>query len=209
MSKGEVIDFVVLRIQNELDKYNRTKTIPHTILDGTYDIEEINNVYFEQLSKRYQNIAQKLITEYYAQIEKNLESLKKALRKEYSKTISNLSTEHDSFKFRHINTKYRNTINPVRALYYEARELVRRNNPESDYHIWLKNLLTDKNFNNIILDALLKDIKKLERIVKRYYFPIVKKTNGIPLELVHAKTTIKDFRHYYTFFEGIKHWDEE
>ena len=40
MSKGEIIDFVVLRIQNDLDIFQRSKTIPHTLLEGTYDIEE-------------------------------------------------------------------------------------------------------------------------------------------------------------------------
>ena len=49
MSKGEIIDFVVLRIQNDLDKFQRTKTIPHTLLEGTYDIEEIKSVYYNSL----------------------------------------------------------------------------------------------------------------------------------------------------------------
>ena len=31
MSKGEIIDLVVLRIQSDLDIFQKTKTIPHTI----------------------------------------------------------------------------------------------------------------------------------------------------------------------------------
>ena len=45
MSKGEIIDFVVLRITTELDKFQRTKTIPHTILEGAIEIDEIRDVY--------------------------------------------------------------------------------------------------------------------------------------------------------------------
>jgi len=67
--------------------------------------------------------------------------------------------------------------------------------------------VTDVAYNNIILDALGKDIANLEKIIKRFYFPIVHNTNNIPLELVHAKTTIKDFRHYYQVFKDIKKWD--
>ena len=64
MSKGEIIDFVVLRIQNDLDKFQRTKTIPHTLLEGTYDIEEIKSVYYNSLSPKHQKIADRLYKEY-------------------------------------------------------------------------------------------------------------------------------------------------
>ena len=68
--------------------------------------------------------------------------------------------------------------------------------------------MTDFAYNNIILDALTKDIKTLERIVKRYYYPITK-TENVPLELFHAKLMIKDFRYYYTVFEDIRTWEPE
>ena len=65
MSKGEIIDLVVLRIQSDLDIFQRTKTIPHTILEGTYDIEEIKNVYYDDLSAKHKKIADRLYKEYY------------------------------------------------------------------------------------------------------------------------------------------------
>ena len=45
MSKGEIIDFVVLRITTELDKFQRTTTIPHTLLEGAIELQEIQDVY--------------------------------------------------------------------------------------------------------------------------------------------------------------------
>ena len=83
MSKGEIIDFVVLRIQSELDRYQRTKTIPHSILDGTYDIEEVAGLYLDKLTPKYQKLAKKLQKEYYENITGNIEGLKETLRKEY------------------------------------------------------------------------------------------------------------------------------
>lgn len=207
MSNGEIIDFNVLRIQNELDKYQRTKTIPHSILDGVYDIGDIKSEYLSKLPPKYKRIAKKLLSDYYNQIQTNIDKLKNTLRNEYSKTMSSLSTDKESFRFVNLQTKYRHTINPVRALYYETREVMQSYNPENEHHVWVKSLVTDTAYNNIILDALAKDIAKLERIVKRYYFPIVHNTKNIPLELVHAKTTIKDFRHYYEVFKNIKQWD--
>lgn len=209
MSNGEIIDFNVLRIQAELDKFNRTKTIPHTILEGIYDIDEIKSVYLHKLPPKYRKIADRLLKEYYDQVKENITQLKETLRNEYFSVMNNLYTDSDSFRFRVIESKYRSSLNPVKALYYETREISRGFDPTNEHHVWLKSLVTDLAYNNIILDALAKDIANLEKIIKRFYFPIVHNTKNIPLELVHAKTTIKDFRHYYQVFKDIKRWDHD
>jgi hypothetical protein len=206
MSKGEVIDLVVLRIQSDLDIFQRTKTIPHTILEGTYDIEEIKNVYYNSLSAKHRKIADKLYKEYYERIEENVDSLKLAMKKDYARVIKNKSTEHESFRFKEIMNLYRPGMNPVRAMYYQTRDVIRRFNPEHPYHYWLVDLVCDKEYNDIILDALGKDIRRLERIIKRYYFPLVKHNEEIPLEMFHAKQQLQDFKHYYKFFRGLKNW---
>ena len=74
MSKGEIIDFVVLRITAELDKYQRSKTIPHTLLEGVIEIDEIKDVYYGQLSTKYQKIFDKVLKQYHQNIEKNVDA---------------------------------------------------------------------------------------------------------------------------------------
>ena len=64
MSKGEIIDFVVLRITTELDKYQRSKTIPHTLLEGVLELDEIKDTYYEKLSPKYQKILMQLFVGY-------------------------------------------------------------------------------------------------------------------------------------------------
>ncbi len=206
MSKGEIIDFVVLRIQSELDRYQRTKTIPHSILDGTYDIEEVADLYIDKLTPKYQRLAKKLQKEYYENISDNLEGLKETLRKEYTSVMNNLATNHDSFYFSEVMNLYRPDMNPVRALYYQTREVIRRYNSEDPHHYWLIDLITDREYNNIICDSLAKDIKKLERIIKRYYIPITKLDDWVPLELFHARRTVQDYRHFYSFFQDVLHF---
>ena len=154
MSKGEIIDFVVLRIENELDKYEKTETIPHTVLEGTYSINEIRDHYYHKLQPRYQKLADTLYKDYRKHISRNIGSLRKALRREYTALVNNLATDHDSFRFKEITNLYRPTMNPIRALYYQTRELFRRFNPEDPHHYWLKDLITDREYNNIILDEL-------------------------------------------------------
>ena len=99
---------------------------------------------------------------------KNLESLKTAMKRDYDRVFKNMASAHESFRYRQIMNLYRPGINPIRALYYQTRDVSRRYNPEHPYHYWLIDLVTDLEYNNIILDALKKDISKLERIIKRY-----------------------------------------
>ena len=207
MSNGEIIDFNVLRIQSELDRYQKTKTIPHALLEGTYSINEIQDLYFDKLEPKYQKIATRLHKEYFGHLKDNVDNLRNALRRDYTSVMKNLNTEHDSFWFRDVMNLYRPGMNPVRALYYQTREVTRRYNPEDPHHYWLKDLVTDREFNNILLDALARDIRKLERIIKRYYIPLTNVSPDVPLELFHAKQTLKDFRAYYMFFQSTKDWD--
>ena len=126
-----------------------------------------------------------------------------ALKKEYVAVMNDLSSEHEAFIFEHVRKKYRPGMNPLRALYYEIREVKRTFSSENDYHVWLVELITDKGFRNILEDALTKDVKRLEKIIARYYLPIIKNSTDIPLELFHAKQTISDFRHYAGVFRDI------
>lgn len=206
---NDVVDFVLLRIQHELDKYQKTKTVPFDLLEGAYSINEIKNDYYNILNSKYKKIADRLIADYEKKIKENLNSLKNALRKDYTSTINQLETESADFKFPGVLVKYRANINPVRALFYEARETIRSYNLENEYHSWLIGLLTDYEYNNKIVDALSIDIRRLEKIVSRYYLPLTQYTDSIPLELFHARQLIKDFRHYKTTFISIKNWDPE
>jgi hypothetical protein len=206
---NDVVDFVLLRIQHELEKYQKTKTIPFDLLEGAYSIDDIKNSYYEKLSSKHKKIANLLINEYEKKIKENLNSLKHALRKDYTSTINQLETESSDFKFPSVLVKYRTNINPIRALFYELREITRNYNIENEYHSWLRGLLQDREYSNKIVDALSIDIKRLEKIVSRYYLPLIQYTDKIPLELFHARQLIKDFQHYRTTFIAIKSWDPE
>jgi len=201
--KGKVINFEVLRIQSELENYNRTRTLPHTILDGAYNLDDIFTAYYHKLTPRHRAFADHLKRNYHATLTVSIASLRSALRKDYAAIMGNLATEHHSFIFSQVMNKYRPYMNPVRALYYEVREVKKRFSSTNDYHVWLVTTLTDKLFRSIILDAIGKDVAQLEKIIQRYYMPIVNNSESIPLELFHAKQTISDFRHYYTIFEQL------
>lgn len=204
-----VFDFVLLRIQSELDKYQKTKTLPHDLLEGAYTIDDIKNKYYQLLSPAHQKIADRLLEDYCQTMDKSLNSIKQALRKDYAAVMRNLETEKSEFMLPSVLSKYRAGINPVKALFYELRTVTRTFDHENEYHQWLLGLIADNHYNNMIVDALAIDIKRLEKIVSRYYLPMTRYTDSIPLELFHARQLIKDFRHYLGTFITAKHWDPE
>jgi hypothetical protein len=206
---NNIVDFVLLRIQNELDKYNRSKTIPFDLLEGAYSLDDIKDIYYDKLTDKYKKIADRLIRDYEKKLSESLESIKTALRKEYTSVINQLETEKSDFKFPSVLIKYRPNINPIRALFYEFREITRSFNIDNEYHVWLLSLIQDKEYNNKIIDALMIDTKRLEKIVSRYYLPMTKYTDSIPLELFHARQLIKDFQHYKSTFTMALTWDPE
>ena len=53
--KGEVINFEILRIESELDKYAETGVLPLIILDGVYSLDDICTVHYDDLSKKHQH----------------------------------------------------------------------------------------------------------------------------------------------------------
>ncbi len=206
MKNGNVIDFRILRLQNELEKYRKTGVIPGMLLDGFFSVEDIFDKFYEQLPKKYQRVADNLKEEYYHSLVENQGQLRAALRSDYEYVMSTLCTEHDSFVIPAILRKYRKDMNPVRAIYYDSRELFRGYDPENHTHHLLIGLLTDPEYNNILLNALERDIASLEKIIKRYYIPLTRMSESIPLELFHARQTIRDFKHYHKTFRSARNW---
>lgn len=206
MNKGEIIDFDVLRLQAELDTFNKTQRIPESILYSGEDMCSRINPIKHKLSAHYQELAEKYTSEYCNHIKRNIDIIQQELRHEYSETMNNLATNHSLFAFESVLQRYRHNINAVRALYYETRSITRNYQPDNDYHVWLRATVTDAEINTAIIDALEKDSSKLHDIVKKYYYPITKHTKSVPLELLHAKSTLAEYKHYTKLFCGVRHW---
>lgn len=205
---SDIINFVCVRIQGELDAFEKTSTLPHTLLDGVFTVDDILNCR-QFFSPKYQDLSDKLVSEYSDTVSASIDSMKESLKREYNAGFKNSATASKEFWFPQIAQYYRADINPVRALYYEVRAMINSYNDEDQKHVWLAGLITDKHFNNQLLDALAQDIARLEKILKRYYWPMLKHSNSIPLELFHARQLIKDARHYYNFFKQLQNWDPE
>ena len=205
---SDVVDFTCVQIQSGLDDYDRTGIIPEDLKNGVYTADDILEC-LHQLSSQYHSIGNALVRAYTREQQKNLKKIKQNLKDEYQHVLSNLRTTQYDLVFPSVINRYRPDINPVAALYYDCRELTRHFNPEDERHFWLHSLVTDSKLNDAILDALSKDIKNIERFVKKYYWPLTHLSDHIPLELFHARQIIKDFSQFYVFFAGIVDFDPE
>lgn len=205
---SDVVEFLCIKIQAYLDDYKNSQTIPEDLFEGIITVDDIEQC-ISVLPDQYKTLGFALIRSYTRELQKNLQTVKQNLRKEYYRSLESLKTTDYDLAFPSVINRYRPDINPVAALYYDAREMTRNFNPEDERHIWLHSILVQPKLNNRILDALSSDIRELERIVKKYYWPLTQLDSHIPLELFHARQLIKDFSQYYVFFAGIRDYDPD
>lgn len=205
---SELIDIVCVRVVSVLEEYAISGSLPELLLDNTITMDDVERC-FDQISIYYQHLAVRMIKDYIDHVRDHLTDLKEQLRHDYQHTLENLHTQDTEFCFPTVLSRYRSHINPVTALYYDARELLRTYNHEDDRHVWLHGLLSDKKINSEILDALDTDMRSLEKIVKRYQWPMRRLDSNIPLQLFHAKQIISEFSQHYVLFAGLPNWDPE
>ena len=95
---SDIINFVCLRIQSELDKFEKTRTIPHALLDGVFTMEDIENCK-ENMSPKYQRLAKRLMKEYNVNVESNIESMRESLKRDYNHILNHAYTNSIDFCF--------------------------------------------------------------------------------------------------------------
>lgn len=203
----DIIAFKCGRLQIELNKFIRSKTIPSSFLDGIWTVEDLEDCVGCFKTQRQEVAAKKLINAYNKYIETNLVQIEETISREYMAIMENMHTNDPDFRFPTIMSRYRPNMNPVRAIFYDTREVVNTYNTNDPRHTWLVDLVRDPEFNNRLIEALSADMRRLNKILMRYYLVVSQKTDEIPLELFHARHQLADFRVYYQFFTDINSWD--
>lgn len=202
---NNVVSLKCARIREDLENFSANGVVPQSLRKGEYTVVDINYCN-ESWPKHIQYAANHLVAKYHLAEKTELIELKKHLRKDYADVIDNLETNRPMFMFPTILGQYRPDINPVRALYYEIREMTRDFNPRNDRHLWLMSIVQDNVFNDALLNALKHDVSALKTILEKYYVVVLLKDKSIPLELFHAKQEIQEFRHYYNVFKIARDW---
>ena len=205
---SDLINFKVVRLQTELNKFNRHKSIPTSFLDGTFTIDDLHESY-DELSARYQKIATKLIDKYSADINRSKDNLYDNFVKEYANFLENQCTRDSRWEFTVVLAKFRANINPVRALIYDARDAIKYFNGDNEHYVWLHSLLTDIEVNNELLDCIIRDRNTIDQILNHYHPLFVAGGVQLPIELLHMKQLRKDLLEYANFVTHIRRWEIE
>lgn len=201
-----IVDFTCLRIQDELHEYAKHHRIPYGLVEGVYTVSDIADC-MATFPPDIQCTAKRLISHYTRATKENKQDLLYRIKLEYIHIINHMQTRSSDFKFPTVLALYRSDINPIKALYYEIREVVLHYNQDNEIHVWLISLIQNVEFYNKLIDAIDNDISKLDYFITKYH-PLAEPI-GIPLELVHARQLVKEFAECKKLFKSVYSWDAE
>jgi hypothetical protein len=204
----EIIHFTAARIASELNKFQRNKTIPDTFINGTYTLSDIESAR-EHLSLKHQRIADKFIAHFTKLLSENEEDLTDNFIREYAAFIKDQRTRDPGWYFPAVMARFRSNINPVRALVYDAREIVMSYSSENPRHIWMNAVLTENEFHHRLLDAILTDRKRVDQILNQYAPLYSSAEIAEPIQMLHLRRLRSDLLEYANTITKLKHWSPE
>ena len=204
----EIINFAAARIETELNKFQQNKRIPTVFIDGTYTIADVESV-FDELSKKHQHIATKFIDHFKENIAESSGQLAEHFFKDYESFIRDQRTRDDGWAFPAVMSRFRVNINPVRALIYDARDIVRSYSSENPRHIWMHAILTENEFHNRLLDAIITDRKRVDKILNAYLPLYTGADLQEPLQMIHLRRLRTDLLEYANTIIELKNWEPE
>jgi len=208
-----------MRMIRDLKEFNRSGKISNyivTFLLKNSITKKKFYIFCEGMSrtemKEYYGI---LVNAYQKYLKNNTEldlQLRYDIEDSYYITSSNLLTKNDIYSFPNIMSKYREDINPVRALYFEIAEInisFNLKDVDNDYvknqfknDIWFKKLMTDIEHDMTSLRGIEEKFNLLKKNYQFFTFPI---------SYYHTQEMIKDmqkwlntFTKFYNRVNGIK-----
>jgi len=126
--------------------------------------------------------------------------------------LENLSTEGSEFAIEEITKRYRESINPVKALYYDLQEIMflYDSKPKNKHHQFLINKFKDIESFEKIIEAVDKDIKDLNECKQR--INKLKTDHNYPNTTEHLKKIVdlhNEMIQWKTLFEAFPEWVED
>jgi hypothetical protein len=126
--------------------------------------------------------------------------------------LENLSTESSEFAIEEIMKRYRESINPVKALYYDLQEIMflYDGRPKNKHHQFLINKFRDIESFKKIIEAIDRDIADLSECKQRVNK--LKNEHNYPNTSEHLKRIVdlhNEMRQWKTLFEKFPEWITE
>ena len=200
--KGRIINLADAKIKHCLDHYKKTGQISDPLLqpDSIFMHDDVK----KHAGKKYLPVI--------SQIEKELQETRAKsnieYQKEFEEAFSNLKinfkTKQSKYKFPAILKKYREGMNPVRALYFCLQESLFKYDNKNDLDKWVIGLFKDEDWCNDLVQSLQEDCDSISEFQKKYAKNEYKSNYDDLLILSNVRI---DFLHYIEVFSIMNEWD--
>ena len=204
----DIIDFKKIRLENLLIKFAKSNEIPHEFIDGRMNPDTLHIAYKDLLSEYHLKLLNKVRRILTSRLRKSQENVYESFMEEYLYFYKHQCTKEDKWVYPIVSSKYRDNLNPIRALYYELLNIMNSYNPESEVHTFVLDLFTDAEWRNTIINCVSKDIRSIDKITSTYHYPL-EKIGEKPFEFFYLLELKKDLNTAKSVFRSMAHWSPD
>ena len=204
----DIIDFKKIRLENLLIKFAKSNEIPSEFIDGRMNPDELFSMYKDSLSEYHLKLLNKLKRILASRLRKSQKNIYESFIEEYLYFYKHQCTKEDKWRFPIVSSKYRDNLNPIRALYYELLNIMNSYNPESDVHVFVLDMFKDAEWRNTIINCVTKDVRAIDKITSTYHYPL-EKIGEKPFEFLYLMELKKDLVTARSVFRSIEHWSPD
>ena len=205
---SDIIDFKKIRLENLLIKFAKSNEIPHEFIDGRMNPDTLHIAYKDLLSEYHLKLLNKVRRILTSRLRKSQENVHESFMEEYLYFYKHQCTKEDKWVYPIVSSKYRDNLNPIRALYYELLNIMNSYNPESEVHTFVLDLFTDAEWRNTIINCVSKDIQSIDKITSTYHYPL-EKIGEKPFEFFYLLELKKDLNTAKSVFRSMAHWSPD
>lgn len=189
-----IIDFKREKFLYECREFLRTGNISDDLRSAIYNTTPADmEVFRAGLSDENRKIFDIVITQVIKITETDIIKFKQKVNMLCQNVLDTLETNNDAYAIPEIIQRYRDSINPVKALYYDLQEIIflYDGKPKNKHHMFLIELFRDSNYADRYVLAIDKDIKRLDDCQSNINF--LKSEYKITLNSSYA-TKVKELR---------------
>ena len=189
-----IIDFKREKFLYECREFLRTGNISDDLRSAIYSTTPADMEAFRAgLSDENRKIFDIVINQVIKITETDIIKFKQKVNILCQNVLDTLETNNDAYAIPEIIQRYRDSINPVKALYYDLQEIIflYDGKPKNKHHMFLIELFRDSNYADRYVLAIDKDIKRLDDCQNSINF--LKSEYKITLNSSYA-TKVKELR---------------
>jgi hypothetical protein len=160
-----IIDFKTEKFMYECREFLKSGFVSDDLRSAIYNSTPAEMESFRiKLSEENRRIFDIVINEITKITETDIIKFKQKVNMLCQNVLDTLETNNDAYAIPEIISRYRDTINPIKALYYDLQEIIflYDGKPKNRHHLFLMDLFRDRLYIDKYILAIDKDTKRLD-----------------------------------------------